>query len=394
MLHFTHAKHLCTGCSACYAACPVKCIRMELDEEGFLYPVKSDNCIDCGLCERICPIKNPLKVLDFEQSACAAVSKDDRIWSESASGGAFSEICTLYGDESTIFVGAAFEGRKVHHICVTGIDAISPLRKSKYLESEIGNSFNHIKEYLHQGKKVVFCGTPCQVAGLHAYLGKKYDTLLTIDLICHGVGSPKVFEHCIEKIQMQFGMNVSAYEFRAKRAIHETDHLAKLRWGNGKEQFIVEDPYIQLFLKQLVLRPSCGGNCQFRNEKRQGDLTIADFKGLAQVYPHLAGCKKNYSTVVANSTKGLAVMNCLHERMHILPCTLEDIKKYNPLFARHTWSTAERDVFFADFVRSPQKAIDVWTKPARVLSVTMKYRIKRWLPVSVIRMILKLKGEK
>ena len=198
MLYFTKQKSECTGCSACAAACPVKCIAMEPDAEGFLYPVASDACIRCGRCEAVCPIKKEREPKDLPNKvAIAAVSKNFRIWRRSASGGAFSEICRIWGDDETIVFGAAWNGFRVEHVGVTGVDNIAPLCKSKYVASAVGDSLSQVRQALAEGKKVIFCGTPCQVAGLNGYLGSAHDNLLTIDLICHGVGSPEVFTQCI-----------------------------------------------------------------------------------------------------------------------------------------------------------------------------------------------------
>ena len=183
MLSFTKNKSECMGCSACMAACPVDCISMQIDEEGFWYPFSSDACIHCGRCERVCPILRTDKTAHHEaQRAFACLTKDDAIWRRSASGGAFSEICFAWGDEKTIVVGAAWDGLKVHHVCVEGVSNIAKLCKSKYVASYPENTFREIKNYLKEGRKVIYCGVPCQVAGLNSFLNHSYDNLLTIDL--------------------------------------------------------------------------------------------------------------------------------------------------------------------------------------------------------------------
>lgn len=393
MLYFTKAKDMCTGCSACYAACPVNCITMQQDAEGFLYPVASDACIHCGKCEKVCPIQHTTRPEpDVTQKAFAAVTRDNAVWRQSASGGAFSEICRAWDDDGALIAGAAWDtGFRVHHICVQGAEQITPLRKSKYIASDLEDTFPQLKKHLQAGGKAVFCGTPCQVAGLRTYLGKEYDGLLLIDLICHGVGSPKVFSACMDAIGKQLNIQVSGYEFRAKRRIHETDYLSKVILEKGsKSVYFARDPYTQLFLSQRALRPSCSTNCRFRHKERQGDLTIADFKGLEKVFPELIGSKKNYSAVVANSAKGMAVASDLQKAMEMHICAIDVICAYNPLFCKQTEEATDRDLFFTEFVKQPDAAIEKWTKPCQVCPKTVKNLIHEFVPTPLRRAVINL----
>jgi len=390
MLHFLSDKTCCTGCSACQAACPIDCISMITDEEGFWYPSSSEKCINCGRCAKVCPSLNPFtEGIRVNQKAYACISKDDVIWRRSASGGAFSEICLAWGDDNTIVVGAAWDGFKVHHVCIKGVRNIKSICKSKYIASNPENVFRQIKGYLEEGCKVIFCGVPCQVAGLKAFLIKDYSNLLTIDLICHGVGSPAVLRSVIRLLEEQFGGRISNYEFRAKRKNYEYIYLSAISIGN-KTKYISKDPFMQLFLKQLCLRPSCGKHCNYRNRKRQGDLTIADFKGLTDVFPQLLGTKRNYSSIVTNNEKGELLIPILHERMQILPCDISDICKYNPLFERQTWFSKERDVFFKDYIVDNETAIKKWTTPALLFQKSIKQRLFDILPVFIRKQYLKI----
>lgn len=395
MLYFTNNKTDCTACAACVSICPVHCISMQADDEGFMYPIASESCIHCRKCEKVCPIVNKSKQHkenDFRQRAFCCISKNNQIWLRSASGGAFSEICYTWDDGKTMFSGAAWDGLKVHHVCVFDSENIQPLCKSKYVSSDIENTFTKIKKHLDSGKRALFCGTPCQVAGLRKYLGKDYNNLLLIDLICHGVGSQKVFQACIKVLEQQFGQRIISYEFRSKKKNYEIDHIQKIVTGKDKSIRVQNDPYIQLFLSQKCLRPSCGNNCKFRSENRQGDITLADFKGLEKVFPDLIGVKKNYSTIVMNTSKGYSLFQELRRRMEMKECSIDDIKKYNPLFYRHTWRAEDRNQFFRDFSESNEEAIRKWTKNAFVYKRSWKMRLGAILPISIRRFIMKIRG--
>ena len=388
MLSFLSNISDCTGCTACKAACPVHCITMETDDEGFWYPVSSEACINCGLCERVCPSHNSDKTANKgNQNAYACLTKDDAVWRRSASGGAFTEICFAWGDDKTIVVGAAWDGFDVHHVCVEGVNNIGALCKSKYVASNPENTFSEIRNYLKNGNKVVFCGVPCQVAGLKSFLSKKYENLLTIDLICHGVGSPLIFKSTIHILENQFGRKIDEYEFRAKRKLVEVDYLCSIKMGDERK-YILGDPYIQLFLKQRCLRPSCGINCKYRTHNRQGDLTIADFKGLTEVFPSLMGTKRNYSSIITNNSKGEAVMPMLLKRMNVLPCDISYIGKYNPLFERQTYFAEDRDLFFEEYKKDKEDAITKWTKPASVFVKSYKVIVFDILPVFMRKLII------
>lgn len=389
MLDFNPNKTNCTGCSACYSACPVHCISMERDREGFLYPEASDACIHCGLCEKVCPSFLPKPKNSHVQKAVGAVAKDNNIWRRSASGGAFSEICRAWADDNTLIVGAAWDGLKVHHVAVTGFEGIASLCKSKYVSSAIEDTFIEIKDALKQGRKAVFCGCPCQVAGLKAYLRKDYEGLLTLDLICHGQGSPTVFEACTRNMSRQFGDDIKEYMFRAKRKWYEEDYITYIKTSKSG-YYLRKDPYIQLFLSQNALRPSCGENCKFRDSRRPGDITIADLKGLAALFPDLEYTKKNWSTIVCNTQNGEDCVRRLTETMEIRPITIDDVVKFNPLFARQTWFSKDRDAFFADFGVDEDKAISKWTVPAIVHNPGFTRQVYTILPGWMKKIVLKV----
>lgn len=386
-MYFTEGKGLCTGCTACVSICPVNCITMESDEEGFLYPLASDKCIKCGKCQTICPrINKIIGDKTIEQKAYVAISKNNKIWKRSASGGAFTEICKAYADKNTLICGAAWDGLKVKHICVIGVNNIEPLCKSKYIASELGDTFKKIKNHLVTGNKVIFCGTPCQVAGLRAFIGNMDENLLLIDLICHGVGSPVVFEECVKLTGKQLGIMPIKYGFREKpQGVFITRHLSSIS-DDKKTYYVVKDQYNQLFLEQTCIRPCCGSNCIYRDENRQGDFTIADFNG--SVDPKLSReSSKNKSCIISNTKKALDLLPYIIKNMKVEELPIEDVKKFNPLFYKQTWFSSDRDSFFNEFC-DDKKNLNKWVTDAQICKISIKRRIYNALPY-FIKMIIK-----
>lgn len=392
MLDFINDKKNCTGCSACVNICPVNCISMKEDEKGFLYPSADDRCINCDKCRDVCPIYNneTEKKPNLQQHASAAVTKDINVWKKSTSGGAFTEICNIYGDEETIIYGATFENKKVIHTSAVGVKNIDIFRKSKYVQSDLKNTFNEAKKCLENGKRVIFSGTPCQIAGLRSYLSKDYRKLLCIDLICHGVGSPKVFSKYLDYLNEQYKSNLVNYTFRYKKVLFGNfeNYLSKYEFSDGNSDFVFKDEYNEMFLSQLCLRDSCQSNCQFRNVNRMGDITIADFKAKRKIFPNLIDYR-NYSTIVVNTKKGNEVYNDLNQKMDIYPCDIEDIKKYNPLFYRTTKGNAFRNDFFDDF-ENGMKMKNLISKYVSRKDKSIKDHIKKVIPFKVKMIINKI----
>lgn len=391
MLDFNKDKGNCTGCSACYSICPKHCITMNADKEGFLYPEITGECISCGLCEKVCPAIHAKPIQQFKKKSFAATAKDFKIWKRSASGGAFSCICKCFGDDKTLVVGAAWSGLKVHHISILGVDNISPLCKSKYISSDLEDVFIEIKNYLKTGNKVIFCGTPCQVAGLNAFLRKTYENLLTIDLICHGVGSPYVFNSAIDEIGKQAGDNVVSYEFRYKNRRYESDYISLVKFQNKGLKQLIGDQYIQLFLSQISLRPSCGKNCKYRDPNRPGDLTIADARGLKFFIKGNYDTTKNYTHVVINTEQGLKAVDKINDYMEVYPCRIKDVTRFNPLFERNTNFNNDRDSFFKEYIINGEETIRKYTKQYREKKMTLKSFIRLYFPKYMIIAIDRLR---
>ena len=347
MMYFTKNKEDCTGCTACKAVCPKKCITMQPDEKGFFYPEADlDICIQCGLCENVCPNQHPRYIdqngnicteenserfLNTLQYAVTAITKDDEVWKNSTSGGAFSEICNVLnrkaiaeGSQMWVY-GAAFDGLVVKH-CGHRMPDIQGFRKSKYVQSDMQNCFYEIKTHLQNQEQVLFSGTPCQVEGLRAFLGKPYENLFCIDLICHGVGSPSVFKRYLDECSQTDKVKKYTFRIKFRKYGNYQRYLSEITRESGKIERILIDDYNKLFLNQLCLRNCCGENCKYRKIHRQGDITLADCNNFTRNYPDIYD-DRGYSTIVVNTTKGKAVLGDLPDFMVILPADLDDVKR-------------------------------------------------------------------
>lgn len=301
-------KGRCTGCSACYSICPVKAISMEQDKEGFLYPIVDKvKCINCSLCEQICPIeKYENKKGKYKQEIYAAYANNEEIRYTSSSGGIFSLLGHEVINQEGIVVGCAMteDCRKAIHITGETKKALLQFRGSKYLQSDLLNTFEKIKRELEKGRQVLFSGTPCQVGGLKAYLKyQEYSNLLLIDFICHGVASPLVWNNYVlyrEKIAKD---KTKSVYFRNKSSGWKLFSLLFKFADNGEyQELLTKDPYMRGFLNNLYLRPSCY-QCKFKGDNYYSDITLADFWGIDSILPELND-DKGISLVVIHTEKG------------------------------------------------------------------------------------------
>ena len=275
-------KEKCCGCNACMNACEQNCISMETDSEGFLYPhVNTELCIECGNCTSKCHMIMNVQSGNQPVPDCwAAYNRDDKKMQEGSSGGIFESLCEVVYDMQGIVYGAVLDGElHVKHQRALNMEDAKKFRKSKYLQSDIGYTFSMAKEDLERGKTVLFSGTPCQIGGLYGYLGKDYENLYTVDLVCHGVPSQKVFSQYLEELERAYGTRPVFVCWRDKRDGWGPNKVS-VRFENGYE-IVSPSSYNTMqfgFLNNLYSRPSCS-ECRYASVPRIADISLGDFWG-------------------------------------------------------------------------------------------------------------------
>ena len=374
MINIEH-KENCCGCGACEQRCPKHCIRMLEDEEGFLYPhVDTSLCIDCGLCEKVCPVINqndsrqPLNVY-------AAINTNEEIRLQSSSGGIFTILAEKVIENGGVIFGAKWDKSSwiVVHDYTETLEGIAAFRSSKYLQSRIADTFVKVEYFLKQGRQVLFSGTPCQIAGLNHFLRKNYDNLVTCEIFCHSVPSPKVWQlylrEQLSNLNWKYS-DISHIGFRDKKTGWRDYHIAIMnKNGSLFDTPASINPYMRGFLAGLYDRPSCHA-CPAKKLKSGSDLTIGDFWGIQNVLPEIDD-NKGTSAVLVNTTKGRNFLNlisaCIHE------CHYDLVIKYNPALEKCCRENSKRNLFFLSDNITFLKKIKLLTKE------TLFFRLKKKL---------------
>lgn len=300
---------------------------MEEDSEGFNYPtVDKDKCVDCKLCEKVCPIINKDKIVqgsDEENNTYVAYTKNETVRKSSSSGGMFTELAENVLNKNGVVFGSAFdENLNAHHIMIDNISDLEKLRGSKYIQSQIESTYKEAEKLLKDGKLVLFSGVACQIAGLKSYLRKDYDNLLTVDVLCHGVPSGKVWRKYIDEKQKKYNSKVKEFTFRNKDNGWKL-YTVKQKYDNNKEVGCPfnQDPYMQLFLGEICLRPSCY-YCRFKDIKRPSDITLGDSWGILDYMPDMDD-NMGASVVIVHTEKGVKLLNAVKDNLIIRKAQLD-----------------------------------------------------------------------
>lgn len=338
-------KSKCCGCYACFNICPKQAIEMKEDEKGFKYPtIHKEKCINCGLCEKVCPIINKTKTENMPK-AYACYNKNEKIRLESSSGGIFTLIAEYILDNNGIIYGAAFNDNwDVEHIRIDNKDDLSKLRTSKYVQSNINNTYKLAKKDLDDGRKVLFTGTPCQVNGLYSFLNKEYSNLYTQDIICHGVPSPKVWKKYLDFRKKKDSASPMRINFRQKDEGWNLYALLLQYNNNAYKTNHNDDLFMQAFLRDACLRDSCY-DCSFKEKNRKTDITLADFWGINNVVPEIND-DKGTSLVIVNTEKGQDLINNIKDNMVYKEVDFEQSIQYNKAMYQSATKPQLREEFF------------------------------------------------
>ncbi len=344
-------KAQCSGCTACANVCAHSAITMEKDTMGFFYPkVNQSKCTNCGLCEKICPFHENYNIDENfnEPKAYGFRLTDENILMNSQSGAAFIALSDLILNKGGVIYGASFSDsfRVIHQRATTKAER-DTFRGSKYVQSELGTIFKQVLKDLKAKLCVCFCGTPCQIAGLKAYIPKTYKSqLYLVDLVCHGVPAPNIWRDYLLYLKAKHHKSIKAANFRNKR---------KYGWSISKETYLLdgdeevtETGFLTLFYSKLVLRESCF-KCKFSNTRRTGDITIGDFWGCEKVNTNLANDQKGVSLILCNTPKGINLLEEVRNNSANMMFEISLDKALQPNLIAPTSRPIKRTPFEADY---------------------------------------------
>ncbi|MDY3874176.1 MAG: Coenzyme F420 hydrogenase/dehydrogenase, beta subunit C-terminal domain [Megamonas funiformis] len=363
-------KSKCCACTACKNICPKQAIEMFPDDKGFLYPKINENkCIKCGLCEKVCFYNTGYKTLDDHLNKIetyAIKHKDFNIRMSSRSGGIFTALSDYILDNNGVIYGVGYKENFI--VCYKRTETKeerNEFRGSKYVQSELNDIFKQVKNDLENDRWVLFSGTPCHVAGLVKYLEKnKYEKLLLVDIICHGVPSPKIFNDYINYIENKYNGKINNFNFRDKT----------LGWDQSIESFeINQKKYLQriyscLFGSGLIFRETCY-NCQFTNLNRPSDITIGDCWGIAENKPDIDD-NNGVSLVIINTEKGKVIQDSVLSKLEYY---IIDINDYlQPRLKKPNKRNKKVDTFWEDYLNN---SFDYIVK--KYATITILGRVKR-----------------
>lgn len=370
MIQITN-KSQCCGCTACVSICPKGCITMKEDNEGFLFPkVDISVCINCNLCQKVCPVlhqnekRKPLVVY-------AAKNEKEEIRKKSSSGGIFTLLAERIIDEGGVVFGARFNEKwEVVHDCTNTYEGLNVFRGSKYVQSCMGDCFSRVKNYLESGRKVLFSGVPCQIAGLKNFLKKEYDNLLTVDIVCHGVPSPKIWKKYLDELTEYGVYKIVSIGFRDKidswrnyrfriRGVetrNSSEHVRDILNERG-----YDNKYIRSFLYNMSIRESCY-SCPVKRGKSCSDITLGDYWGIEKVFPEFDD-DKGCSLVLVNTLKGKDFCDKIDCCMK-LETSYESAVCENPNIEQSSIKSVNREFYFKHINKSFSFSYDICLNPS------------------------------
>ena len=385
----------CSGCFACKDVCPKNAVTIRADEAGFLYPeIIADKCVSCGLCSSICAYRKgnngnePVKTY-------AAAAKNDAILMNTASGGIFSVIARQCVNSGGVVCGAAMSrtntGFEVRHVFAENEGSLHQLAGSKYVISDTDGVFVKAEEILKTNKTLLFSGTPCQIAALKAYLRKDYENLITVDVICHGVPSLRLFNDYIRFYEEKHSCTVTDFRFRDKSRGQGMNYRITEKRGETSREIIRNgklSSYFGLFLKGDVYRENCY-SCPYAAEKRVSDITIGDYWGIylehgSEIRKNGLDNRKGISCVLINTDKGCRIWDGISGEMRFFASDLHKVSAHNEQFEKPSARSADREKILKAYIGGGYKAVDeIYRKEIRFKKYV--YMLEFYMPKSLKR---------
>lgn len=326
-------KSKCCGCGSCKHICPVSAIILKKDKEGFEYPlIDEKKCINCNRCVDVCPIQKKEKILNNKNNeeifSYIVKSRELEILKISSSGGFVTEIAKKIVKNNGVVFGALFdENKNIIHQKINNVEGLKKVAGSKYVQSNLKNTFNECKKELCKGTQVLYIGMPCQIEGLKNFLKKDYENLITIDLVCHGVSSPLFWKDYRDFLEKKFNSKIKKINFRDKKFGYKSSGM-KIKFSNSYQYW--NSPRIDYFLKcffmNIITRPSCL-KCNFKTLNHNSNFTVFDcwnYEKLLNDFNNLG-----YTNVITNNKKGKDILSSMTNFLEIYPVNLEDILPKN-----------------------------------------------------------------
>lgn len=348
-----YEKEDCVGCGACMQVCPTGSISMKEDEEGFRYPeIDSEKCCRCQACEQSCPIEKSYYSFDID---CYAVrARERKMQMDASSGGVFGLLAEEVLKNGGVVFGAILDEEfEVKHIGIQSLYELPRLCKSKYVQSNTESTYAECRKAIEQGRVVLYAGTPCQIAGLNAYLGQKKEKLYLVDIICHGVPNAKLWKRYLKEHEGKIGKKIKKYDFRYKSCdqtgINEFSILIQYEDGEEKIVPLAKDAYFQGFSKNLYLRRSCS-DCKFKGLQSGADITLGDYWGIQLEHKDFADSYGN-SAVIIETPQGRRLFERIKDRCFWKNTAIEKISRHNTVFISER-KNEQREKFFNDLQNS------------------------------------------
>lgn len=362
-------KSACSACFACKVSCPKGAIDERSDSRGFLYPfIDPEKCVDCGICTKVCPAegeaekREPLSVY-----AARSIVTDIK---RSASGGVFAALAKFTLEQGGSVFGAAMErgesGFEIYHKEVTDIQQLYGICSSKYVQSSASECYGTVKKCLEEGRRVLFSGTPCQIAALYSFLkGREYENLLTADLVCHGIPSPALFNSYISFLEKRYKAEVTGFTFRDKSLGGGHNGSLILKYPSGREKRITvysaESSYYHYFLSGASFRDSCYA-CRYACPERVGDVTLGDYWGFDSEHPELAGrgfdSFEGVSCLMVNTEKGKRAVESALSLLHTSSTDYERVRAHNGQLNNPSKPSPGREALWREYEKAGYEGVE------------------------------------